>query len=283
MKSRMKLNTVNRLSPNLGAELVGADVSATADDGAFEFIHRAWLESDGVFVLRDQQLSPKQHISFSRRFGPLQKHVLAKYLLPGFPEIYRVSNKVKDGVPQGREKAGTYWHSDLSYMKPPALASLLYGIEVPPIGGDTQFCSLYAAYDALSPTMQGFLEGLNAVHDFGYASRGVFQAEQANREQLETTPAVEHPVVNTHPETGKKVLFVNPGFTSHIVGLHPKESQAVLAFLFDHMIQPDLIYRHRWSQGDLVIWDNRCTMHCAIADYDDIGDRYMHRTTVMCA
>ncbi len=278
----MKKDTVNPLSPVMGAEMIGADLSQPMDDTAFGHIRQAWLTSNGVMVFRDQDLTPEQHIEFSRRFGPLEKHVLAKYLLPGYPEIYRVSNKVKDGVPQGREKAGTYWHSDLSYMKPPALASLLYGIEIPPIGGDTLFCSLYAAYEALSPTMQRSLEGLSAVHDFSYASRGVFKAEQANREQLDATPAVEHSVITTHPETGKKLLFVNPGFTSQIVGLHERESRALLEFLFDHMTQPDLIYRHRWLERDLVMWDNRCTMHYAIADYDDIGERYMHRTTVMC-
>lgn len=262
--------------------MIGVDLSQPLDDEAFGDIRQAWLESNGIMVFRDQSLTPEQHIGFSRRFGPLEKHVLAKYLLPGHPEIYRVSNKVRDGVPQGREKAGTYWHSDLSYMDPPALASLLYGIEIPPIGGDTMFCSLYAAYDALSPAMQDFLAGLSAVHDFGYASRGVFKAEQANREQLDATPAVEHKVVTTHPETGKKILFVNPGFTSHIVGLHPAESRALLDFLFAHMARPEFVYRHRWSERDLVMWDNRCTMHCAIADYDNTGERYMHRTTVMC-
>lgn len=274
--------TVNPLSPVLGAEMIGADLAADLDDDSFAAIRDAWLEADGIMVFRDQELTPDDHIAFSRRLGPLEKHVLETYLLPGYPEIYRVSNKVKDGVPQGREKAGTYWHSDLSYMNPPALASLLYGLEVPPSGGDTMFCSLYAAYDALSDTMKSILEGLAAVHDFGFASRGVFRAEQATQSQLDATPAVEHPVVRSHPEIGRKVLFVNPGFTSHIVGMHPAESRALLEFLFAHATQPEFIYRHRWRKNDLVMWDNRCTMHYAVADYDGVGERYMHRTTVMC-
>lgn len=278
----MKNYRVSPLSPVLGAEMIGMDLAPPLDENDFANLRAAWLDANGIMVFRDQHLTPEQHIAFSRRFGPLEKHVLAKYLLPGYPEIYRVSNKVEDGVPQGRAKAGTYWHSDLSYMNPPALASLLYGIEIPPAGGDTMFCSLYAAYDALSPQLQTFLEGLTAVHDFAYASRGVFKAEQATSDQLDATPAVEHKVVKTHPETGKKVLFVNPGFTSHIVGLHPKESRALLDFLFDHMTQPEMIYRHRWSERDLVMWDNRCTMHYAVDDYENTGDRYMHRTTVMC-
>jgi taurine dioxygenase len=273
---------VNPLSPVLGAETIGVDLSRPLDDAVFDTMRRAWLDANGVMVFRDQTLTPDQHIAFSRRFGPLEKHVLAKYLLPGYPEIYRVSNKLKDGVPQGREKAGAYWHSDLSYMRPPALASLLYGIEIPPVGGDTMFCSLYAAHDALSPTMRTLLEGLHAVHDFSFASRGVFRGEQASRRQIDAAPAVEHPVIATHPETGRDVLFVNPGFTSHIAGMHAGESRALLDFLFQHMTQPEFIYRHVWSARDLVMWDNRCTMHYAIADYDNVGERYMHRTTVMC-
>ena len=273
--------TVNNLSPVLGAEMIGADLSRDIDDSDFEAICNAWLAANGVMVFRDQDLTPDQHIAYSRRFGPLEKHVLATYLLPGYPEIYRVSNKVKDGVPQGREKAGIYWHSDLSYMRPPALASLLYGIEIPPSGGDTMFCSLYAAYDALSEAMKDMIDGLVALHDFGFASKGVFYGE-ASGDQVDATPAVEHNVVKTHPETGRKLLFVNPGFTSHIVGFHPSESRALLEFLFAHMTQPEFIYRHRWQARDLILWDNRCTMHYAIADYDGVGERYMHRTTVMC-
>lgn len=275
--------TVNSLSPALGAEMIGTDLSHPLDDAAFSQIRHVWLESNGVLVFRNQKLTPDEHIAFSRRFGPLEKHVLETYLLPGYPEIYRVSNKVTDGVPQGRAKAGTYWHSDLSYMNPPAMASLLYGIEIPPIGGDTLFCSLYRAYDALSPGLKNLLDGLTAVHDFAFASRGVFKSEKASKEQLDATPAVEHPVVKVHPETGRKVLFVNPGFTSHLVGIPPGEGRALLDFLFDHMTRPEFTYRHQWAERDLVMWDNRCTMHCAVADYDGIGERYMHRTTVMCA
>ena len=207
----MKNYKVNPLSAVLGAEIVGTDLSKTLDASVFDLIRQAWLASNGVMIFRDQNITPEQHIEFSRRFGPLEKHVLAKNLLPGYPEIYRVSNKFKDGVPQGREKAGTYWHSDLSYTKPPALASLLYGLEIPPVGGDTLFCSLYAAYETLSTPMQVFLGGLNSVHDFGYASRGVFRAEQANREQLDATPAIEHKIITTHPETGKKSCSLIPG------------------------------------------------------------------------
>ena len=208
--------TSTPLSPALGTEIVGIDLAANMTEDEFAALGQTWQDAGGLVVLRDQSLTPEQHIAFSKRLGPLEKHVLAKYLLPGYPEIYRVSNKVHDGEPQGREKAGTYWHSDLSYMRPPALASLLYAIEIPPTGGDTMFANMVAAHDALSPAMQEMISSLTAVHDFTYASRGVFKGERPTADQLDAAPAVTHSVVKIHPETGTKTLYVNPGFTSHI-------------------------------------------------------------------
>lgn len=270
-----------RLSQVIGAEMTGVDLAQPIPDGLFAKLREAWLANDGVLVLRDQKLTPDQHIAFSRRFGELERHVLDKYLLPGYPEIYRVSNKVRDGQPLGRANAGTYWHSDLSYMVRPAMVSLLYAIEIPPVGGDTLFCNMYAAYDALSAEMKQEISGLSAVHDFGFASRGVFSNESTSSVQREATPAAEHLVVRIHPETGRRAMFVNPGFTSHIVGLPADESAKLLRMLYEHCTQQRFVYRHRWSVGDLVLWDNRCTMHHAVADYDGTGERYMHRTTVI--
>ena len=273
--------TVNRLSPVIGAEVLGVDLSVQIDDQQFRELRQAWLDANGVLVIRDQELTPDQHIAFSQRFGELETHVLADYLLPGYPTIYRVSNKTQNGKPLGRAKAGTYWHSDLSYMRNPAMASLLYAIEIPPLGGDTMFANMYAAYDTLSSTMQGMVSDLRATHDFAYAARGVFAGERVSGEGLAKAPAVDHPVVRTHPDTGRKALYVNPGFTAHIVGLEPEESADLLQFLNRHSTRPEYIYRHRWHVRDLVIWDNRCTMHYAIDDYEGVGERYMHRTTVL--
>jgi taurine dioxygenase len=271
----------NRLSSVLGAEVLGADLTEPMADQQFAELRQAWRDASGLLVIRSQELTPDQHIAFSRWFGELESHVLADYLLPGHPEIYRVSNKTQDGKPLGRARAGTYWHSDLSYMRRPAMASLLYAIEIPPAGGDTMFANMYTAYDTLSPTMQGMVSDLRAVHDFAYAARGVFAGERIDEERLASAPAAEHPVVQTHPETGRKALFVNPGFTAHIIGLEPSESSALLEFLNRHSTQAANVYRHRWQVRDLVLWDNRCTMHHAIADYEEIGERYMHRTTVL--
>ena len=273
--------TYNRLSSVFGTEVLGVDLTKPWGDELFNELRQAWLDANGLLVIRNQNLTPDQHIAFSNRFGELESHVLADYLLPGHPEIYRVSNKTQDGKPLGRAKAGTYWHSDLSYMRRPAMASLLYAIEIPPSGGDTMFANMYAAYASLSPTMQGMLAELSAVHDFAYAARGVFSGERIDEDRLASAPAAEHAIVKIHPETGRKVIFVNPGFTAHIVGLELAESGALLEFLNRHSTRAENVYRHRWQLRDLVLWDNRCTMHHAIADYDEIGERYMHRTTVL--
>jgi taurine dioxygenase len=278
---------INRLCPALGGEISGLDVSGALPDETFARLQQAWLEHDGVLVIRDQQLSPQQHIDFSRRFGelfgehePLQDTV-SKYLLPDYPQIYRVSNKTVDGVPQGRMRAGNYWHSDVSFRKRPAQASLLYALEIPAIGGDTLFCNMYLAYERLSATLQQFLATLQARHDFAVNTTRGFAHEAIEQQDLHGQNASIHPVVRTHPQTGRKALYVNPGNTSHILGLEPQESAHLLNFLYDHSTRHEHIYRHRWSPRDLLIWDNRCTMHYAIVDYEGLGDRYMHRTTVI--
>jgi taurine dioxygenase len=276
---------INRLCPVLGAEIVGLDVSGSIADERFARIHRALCEYDGLLVLRDQQLTPEQHISFSRLFGelfgeaePLQKTV-DRYLLPGFPQIFRVSNKTVADQPQGRERAGNYWHSDVSFRSRPAKVSLLHAIEIPALGGDTLFCNMYAAFNALSPAMQQFLSGLRARHDFAVNTKVGFSLEVIDEHDLGGANAAVHPVVRTHGDTGRRCLFVNPGNTSYLEGLEPRESASLLEFIYRHCNQPEFIYRHRWSVNDLVIWDNRCTMHYAIVDYD--SDRYLHRTTVI--
>lgn len=276
---------INRLCPALGAEIVGLDVSQPIGAEQFAAIHQALCDHDGVLVLRHQHLAPDQHIAFSRRFGELfgeaekLQNTVDKYLLPGYPQIFRVSNKLVDGQPQGRMRAGNYWHSDVSFRSRPAMVSLLYAIEIPPLGGDTLFCNMYAAYEALSETMQQFLGGLRARHDFAVNTKVGFSHESIDEHDLDGTNAAVHPVVRTHGDTGRKCLFVNPGNTSHLEGLHPQESKLLLDFLYQHCNQPEFIFRHRWSRNDLVIWDNRCTMHFAVVDYDD--DRYLHRTTAI--
>lgn len=273
---------INSLSPVLGAEVVGLDLCEPLSDAAFDDIGRAWQDANGVLVFREQSLTPEAQIAFSRRLGELEEHVATRFLLPGHPEIYRVSTKRDaDGNAMGNPESGRYWHSDLSYLDPPAKASLLYALEVPPIGGDTMFANMAAAYEALSEPLRTMLDGLHAIHDYDHVLRQFSPGFGKGTNRAKLAP-VRHPVVRPHADTGRKTIYVNPGFTTHIEGLSRRESDAILALLYDHATRPEFIYRHRWSKGDAVLWDNRSTMHHAVHDfYGTGGVRHMHRTTVM--
>lgn len=271
---------ISQLSPILGAEATGVDLAAGISDTAFAALYQAWLNHNGILVIRDQELTHEQHISFSRRIGELDHHVVTQFVPDDYPELYRVSNKEdENGKYLGNPQAGNHWHTDNSYLEPPAKASLLYAVEVPPVGGDTMFTSMYRAYEALSPPLKQMLDGLSAEHLFERALSN-FSTFKATEQQIGGTPPVRHPVVAIHPETGRNSLYVNPGFTTHIVGLNADESEFLLQFLFRHAIQPQFIYRHRWRAHDLVMWDNRCTMHYAVQDFYGRGVRDMYRTTV---
>ena len=275
---------IQPVSPHIGAEVIGADLGRPVGDNLFRELHQAWVEADGLLVVRDQQLTPEQQIAFSRRFGELatagDNPVIQKYALPGYPEIFRVSNKKRNGEPLGREDAGTYWHSDGTWQTHPSKASILYGIEIPRVGGNTMFADLYQAWETLTPTMKRMLEGLQAVHAMANASGTSFEREFSGKADVVAAKAAVHPLAITHPDSGRKALFVNRGYTRQIVGLSRAESDSLLAFLFQHSTAPELVYRHAWRPRDLVIWDNRCTAHYAIPDYKAIGDRYLHRTSV---
>jgi len=267
------------LSPTLGAEITGVDLSQPLSNADFDTIHRAYI-THSVLVFRDQDLSPEAQIDFSRRFGPLMVHVLKDALLDGHPEIYKISNVVEDGKAQGRAYAGQYWHSDLTYEPRPSLGSLLYALDVPECGGDTLFASTAEAYDTLSPAMQEMLGGLQAEHLFAHAFRGGANPAARKGDPLSERPPVVHPVIRRHPETGRNCLFVNDGFTVRILDLTPKENDAVLGFLFDHMTRSEVVLRHRWRKGDAVLWDNRALVHRGVDDYGDEQPRHMHRTTI---
>lgn len=271
---------VTPLSKACGAEITGVDLSRPLDEATFEAIHQALLDHC-VIVIRDQDLTPEQHIAFSRRFGPLTSHVLDQFLLPGHPEILRISNKTNDeGEALGLRDAGRYWHSDVSYAEKPSMGSLLYALEIPPAGrgGDTLFANMYKAYDALPEATKARIDRLKAVFMIG-RKRNRDDRVMLSEEQEDRAPDVVHPVVRTHPETGRKALFVNPAHTDRIVGMDAAESRALLDELNAHGARPDFVYRHKWRLHDLVFWDNRCLMH--VADPPQPGyDRHMHRTTI---
>ncbi|UCH75979.1 MAG: TauD/TfdA family dioxygenase [Rhodospirillales bacterium] len=271
---------IRPVTPVLGAEVANVDLAKPLSNAAFDAIHDAF-NRHSVLVFHDQALTPEQHIEFSRRFGPLMVHVFAEDLLEGYPEIYRLSNVVVDGVRQGRPDAGQYWHSDLTYEERPSLGSVMHALEVPAVGGDTMFCSTAHAFEQLSPVMQKILEGLTAIHEFGHAfGRSNTTSIGVAQETLDRRPPVEHPVVRVHPATGRKCLFVNPGFTVKIKGMSDAESDLLLGFLYRHMTRPEWVLRHKWCKGDVVMWDNRALLHSGVGDYDASSPRHMHRTTI---
>jgi taurine dioxygenase len=267
----------------LGAEVRGVDLSRDIAPEDFKAIHRAHLDH-GILLFRDQDLTPEQHKGFSLRFGPPEIHVVSWYRLPGHPEIIVVSNKKgADGKPLGLEDAGRYWHSDMSYLPTPALGSILYAREVPPTGGDTKFAGMHAAFDALPADRKAQLSKMRAIHHFG--SRWYREKDKAGirppmtKEEEEKTPPVDHPIIRTHPENGRKSIYAG-GFTMGVVGM---EQEAALEFLDEleaFVSQPQFVYTHQWRAGDVVFWDNRCTMHHA-TNYDAKNHtRHIHRTTI---
>ena len=278
--------TVNPLSPVLGAEITGLDIAQPMGENLAKDIRQSWLDAGGLLVIRDQTLTTEQHIQFSRHFGPLfgapgetpLQETVSRYLHPDHPEIYRVSNKVENGKPKGRAGAGTYWHSDVSFKQRPASASIMHAIEIPDIGGDTLFCNMTAAYEALSGAMKEMLAPLHAHHDFAQTAATQFAKPVVIEEDLKGDNRAIHPVVRTHGDTGRKSLYVNPGMTTGLDNFDDEESAVLLGFLFDHATQPEFTFRHHYRQGDVVMWDNRSLMHYAINDYGD-QPRYMERTT----
>jgi taurine dioxygenase len=277
---------VQRCTPALGAQVTGVDLSRPVDDAAFQRILDIFHEHSVIFF-RGQDLGPEAHIAFSRRFGELEIHVRKDCLRPGYPELFVVSNIIENGKPIGTRDAGEFWHSDLCYMREPSRGSLFYAREVPEregvAYGDTLFASACAAYDALPDDIKRRLAGLKAVHSYvkGYhRPRKSGPRPELTEEQKRRTPDVEHPLVRTHPETGRKCLFVNEGYTQRIVGLPQAESDGLLEFLFAHITSSQFVYRHRWRAGDFLIWDNCAVQHRAMLDYELPLRRRMERTTL---
>jgi len=257
---------IRPLSDALGAEVVGLDLSRPLDDTTFAKVHQAHLDHL-VLVFRDQRLTPAQQIAFSRRFGPLDAHPSqGSAHLPDHPEILVVSTKRQNGKDVGIRNAGPMWHSDLAYRDKPALGSMLYALELPDSGGDTGFANMAKAYDALPRRLK------EAVGD----RRARFSSTR------DLSLHAHHPVFRTHPETGRKSIFVNPQLTKGIEGMDEAESAPLLAEIYAFSTRPEFVYWHEWRPGDLTFWDNRCVLH--IADHTRLDDpayiRHMHRTTI---
>jgi len=277
--------SVKKSGAACGAEIV-IDLARDIDDETFREIERAFHDNV-VVVFRGQQLSNERHVEFSCRFGELEIHIVKKYLLPGFPEILLISNiRDEQGEHIGLADAGFTWHTDTSYRRRPSRCSLLYAKEVPHRDGralgETVFANAIAAYEALPETTRKRIDGLKAIHRYS-ARRRVADSPRPKltAEQLAETPDIAHPIVRTHPYTGRKSLYVTAGECIGVEGMPEDEGVDLIAELDAHSVRPEFLYRHEWQVGDLLMWDNATSMHLAVCDYALPERRLMHRTTVI--
>ena len=273
----------------LGATVEGLDLAAPLSQSEFDAVLQA-LARHAVIRFPRQKLSSRQLAEFSARFGELEINVANAFQEPGLPQVMTLSNIVKNGKPIGMADAGQSWHTDMSYSSVIAFANVLYGIEIPhrdglPLGG-TEFSDMRAAYDGLPDELKGRLEGMTAVHDFNKFWEMMRREKGSNRPPLteaqrKTKPPVSQAVFLTHPLSGRKVLYANPGYTVRINELSQQESDETLEFLFAHQLQPKYRYMHQWEAGDVLMWDDISTIHQAAADYGPSEHRLVKRCQVM--
>jgi taurine dioxygenase len=273
----------------LGADIEGLDLARPLSGPEFDFAYQA-LARYGVLRFPNQQLSALQLRDFAARWGELEVNVANAFQEPGLPEVMILSNMVKDGKPVGFSDAGQSWHTDMSYSRIYAFCNVLYGIRIPRRNGEplgnTEFCDQQAAYDGLPEDLKRGLEGKTVRHDFnkfwemmrrerGSARPALTEAQRRAR------PPTSHPIFLTHPVSGRKCLYANPGYAMRINELPERQSDEMLAFLFEHQTAPRYRYAHRWSEGDLLMWDNMRTIHNAVADYRADEARLIQRCQVM--
>ncbi len=265
----------------LGAEIQNVDLKNLSDQD-FSEIHHAWLDHL-VILFRRQQLALEDLIAFSRRFGdldwaPIQE--TGRRFVEGHPEIYVVSNVIENGVPIGSLGAGeAVWHTDMSYLEHPPKASMLYALEIPPAGGDTHFCNMYRAFDSLPDALRQRAACLTLKHDGTYNSGGYVRQGVAATDDPVSSSGVYHPLVPTHPETGRRALYLGRRRNAYIGGLPLAESESLLDELWSYATRDDITWHNEWQPGDVVLWDNRCTMHRRDA-FDPNSRRILYRTQI---
>ena len=264
-----------KIAGALGAEVSGLDLRACLDDsGVFAQLRELWLEHQVLFF-RDQDLPPPEFMRFAQHFGEPVEYPMVKGLAD-FPRIIEVKK-----LEHERNAFGAVWHSDTVYLERPPMASMLIARELPPFGGDTLFSSMYAAYESLSVGLRAMLDGLRAVNSSAKADVTRTREDRVKTDGADVRQdfASEHPVVRTHPETGRKALYVNPAHTIRFAGWTDEESAGLLSFLFNHQVRPEFTCRFSWQPGSLALWDNRCAMHNPVNDYHGYR-RLMHRITL---
>lgn len=274
---------IRALSPALGVEVLEMDVSRPVPDGVIDTL-RAALDEHGVLLFRRQRLDPDSHIAFSRRFGTLQEVAQKQYQLDGQPLIYVIGNVEENGRAIGDPSVGRLWHSDQSFLAHPAIGSLLYGVRCPPEGAATLFANMYKAWDALPAETQRRIETLHAVHSFSEYYEALRDRDATQPPLTDARralyPDVVHPLVRRNPRTGRKALYINPGYATGIQELPGAEGERLLAELCQHATREDFVYAHAWRDGDLLFWDNLAVNHKGTSFDTERFVRRMHRTTV---
>ncbi|MGQ0547571.1 MAG: TauD/TfdA dioxygenase family protein [Betaproteobacteria bacterium] len=273
--------SVRPLTPNLGAEITGIAVADETDAETFRALYRAFLRFQ-VLLFSPQDLPPGRQVAFARRFGEVQIHVMNQYHADGHPELYRLSNLDADGKPSGRhpDKGTLAWHTDGSWQRVTGQATIIYGEVMPERGGETHFCDLYGAYERLDTRLKARIAGLRAVHNLDFSRNRRHGEEPLTEAQRRARPPVDHPVVRTHPETGRRCLFLGD-HAEYIVGMPYEEGRAQIEELNALAVHPDLTYEHRWKARELIVWDNRCVMHRATPYDAATQGRVIRRCTVL--
>jgi taurine dioxygenase len=273
--------SIRRLTPNLGAEVGGIDLSGRMDDDVFGALYQAFLRHQ-VLLFPPQDLPPLRQVEFARRFGEVQVHVMNQYHADGFPELYRLSNLDADGKPTGHhpDKGTLAWHTDGSWQRVTGQATIIYGEVMPQSGGETHFCDMYGAYERLDPSWKARIAGLRAVHNLDFSRTRRHGEDPLTEAQRLAKPPVDHPVVRTHPETGRKCLYLGD-HAEYIQGMPYDEGRALIEELNALAVHADLTYEHRWKARELLVWDNRCVMHRATAYDAATQGRVIRRCTVL--
>jgi taurine dioxygenase len=279
---------VSKLTARIGVEVTGLDLKAGLSDAQRRQLNEIWLENV-VLIVRDQaDLTVAGHVDFSRCFGPIDDDSpVTAFSHPQHREVFLLTNETQDGKPSETRDVGWQWHADLMYSLQPSAGAVLHAQEVPETGGDTMFANMAAAYDGLSPVYRAFVDGLEAINDLAHGKWYKKRMEAAPQNFVSRAKPVVRALVATHPETGRRSLQLNEAGLCGIMGMTEEESAPILRFLNEHATQAEFVYRHRWRKGDLLVWDNRCSMHKVVADHNAMVDpgapsqvRRMHRTTI---
>ena len=273
--------SVRPLTPKLGAQILDVDLANGVSEALFAAIYQAFLRYQ-VLLFPPQDLSPGAQVAFARQFGEVQIHVMKQYHADGYPELYRLSNLDEHGRPSGKhpDKGTLAWHTDGSWSRVTGQATIIYGEMVPQVGGETHFCDMYGAYDRLSNAWKARIAGLRAVHNLDFSRTRRHGVDLMTDQQRHQMPPVDQPVVRTHPETGRKCLYLGD-HAEFIVGMPYDEGRVLIEELNALAIHPDLTYEHRWQARELLLWDNRCVLHRATAFDTATQGRVVRRCTVL--